>query len=131
MKRNRLQFVAGALAVAMLAPAFALLHAMTGRGGILAGVVGLLFLASAGVLGVTASGGFPTDYRYRLCLLGLTLSATVVIVASAAMLAASRIYPESNLLGGWALLFGPMLWGGSLGLLILLIPSVYVLSRRG
>lgn len=130
MNGKTLQFVAGALAVAMLAPAFGLLYAMTGRGGIFAGLIGLLFLASAGVFAVTASRGLPSDHRHRLCLFGLALSATLVIVASAGMLVAHRLHPESNLLGGWALLLGPMLWGGSLGLLALLVPSIYVLARE-
>jgi hypothetical protein len=51
-----------------------------------------------------------------------------VIAAGAAALGYTGLkmaiyaYPASNLLGGWALLFGPLLWVGTLGLMILVLP---------
>jgi len=52
-----------------------------------------------------------------ISVIGLALSA----VGLGGLLLAIHAYPDSNLLGGWALIFGPVYW---LGLLVSLVSAL-------
>ena len=50
-----------------------------------------------------------------------TVGAIATVSGYFGLLLAEQVYPESNLLGGWALILGPIYW---IGLLLLIVAAV-------
>jgi hypothetical protein len=103
--------------------------ASQGRGGTFALVIACVVAVSTTVLWWTAACGAPsTAHAIQLCLAHLIASGGAIGYAGL-RLAALR-HSDSNLLGGWALIFGPLLWLGVLAATILVLPCVLTRIAR-
>lgn len=87
-----------------------------GRGGDFALSLASIFAAGALILAVTVITGFTTEKHARIqFVLGSGLATGL---GWGGIQIGMVLFPESNLLGGFGLVFGPIYWVGTLGLLV-------------
>lgn len=98
------------------------LQASTGRGGTFSLVISAIIGVCVVVLLWIAISNTPKDRWARACSRAHVTAAGAAALGYTGLKIAIYAYPASNLLGGWALLFGPLLWVGTLGLMILVLP---------
>lgn len=112
-----LRKIAAATGLYLLWPAADLVHAGSyGRGGAFALSMGAIYASGTLVLAWTAIAG-PSTAKPGLVRFVLG-SGIVAGVGYGGLRLGMALFPESNLLGGLGLIFGPINWLGALGLLI-------------
>ena len=105
--------------------------ASQGRGGTFALVIGCIVAASVAVLVWTAAVGAPSTVHAKRLVNAHLIGTAITGIGYLGLQAAAVSNPNSNLLGGWALIFGPLLWLGVLVSAILVLPCVLTcLARR-
>lgn len=89
---------------------------LQGRGGVFALSLAAIFAVGAMLLAVTAIAGGSTERLARMqFVLG---SGLATALGWGGLQLGMVLFPESNLLGGLGLIFGPIYWIGTIGLLV-------------
>jgi hypothetical protein len=101
-----------------------------GRGGGFALAIACILTASIALLLWTAAFGGPSTVQATRLWRAHLITSGVAAIAYAGLQTAARAYPDSNLLGGWALMFGPLLWLAVLATAILMLPCVVTRMAR-
>lgn len=110
------RLLAAVTSLFLLWPVANLGQAGFGRGGVFALSLAAIFAAAALVLAVTAITGGTTERPARMqWVLG---SGLATALGWGGLQLGMVLFPESNLLGGLGLIFGPIYWIGTIGLLV-------------
>ena len=104
--------------------------ASQGRGGTFALVIGCIVAASVAVLVWTVAVGAPSTVHAKWLWRAHLIAAAMTGIGYLGLQVAALSNPDSNLLGGWALIFGPLLWSGVLVSAILILPCVVTRVAR-
>ena len=112
---RRIRVLPAVLGVAQLVPGVELAYAgVFGRGGGFALLLAGGFIAAAVLLISTARAESSREAELRTARRVLLLAAGASTVGYCGLRLGMVLYPQSNLLGGLALIFGPIYWLGSL-----------------